>query len=341
MNKSAFVVMPFAKAISINKTYKDLDKDNFDTIFDILQEFLQDFGYKAKRSDSASNIIREIIIELDNSELVIADLTGLNPNVMYELGIRHALCKKTILLSQDISEIPFDLKSYLCIQYKWINNVDRKQLKEDLKQTISKINSDIEQRFGPYHTYAEIKNNAIIENDEKILKGRINSLTWELIMYQQVISAVFKKLSNEIPAIKLVSQPVEGLSQYEIDYNNLKNSEIEIIKKSYDFIYSLPCCDKLLSDMYIPLKYNKYNDIDELVNYIRSIKNIQAYLKILDASNIDSTLPIDSLKEFIWRATYLVQKFNFVILLGIENVKISDLSMDTIDEIIEKHKNVS
>jgi hypothetical protein len=340
MNKSAFVVMPFAKAISINKSYDDLDKDNFDTIFEMLVEILKEFGYKAKRSDSVSNIIREIIIELDNSELVIADLTGLNPNVMYELGIRHALCKKTILLSQDVNEIPFDLKSYFCIQYKWINNKDKKELREEIGKVLTKLNSDIEQRYGPYHTYAEIKNNAIIENDEKTLKGRITSLTWELLMYQQVINSVFKKLSKSIPAIKISSQK-EQLIDYKIDYTILTQNEIDLIANSYDFNYSLPCCDKLLADMYVPLKFNKFGDIDKLIQWIRSIKNIQAYAKILDASDIDSGLPIDSLRVFLWEANILIQKLQIVILLGIEGVNLSEMGMDTIEKLRDKHKNVS
>jgi hypothetical protein len=65
------------------------------------------------------NFIKDIIKDLKESEIVIADLTGQRPNVFYELGIRHSLCLGTIIISQDKSEVPSDLNSYYCFEYKY------------------------------------------------------------------------------------------------------------------------------------------------------------------------------------------------------------------------------
>jgi hypothetical protein len=73
--------------------------------------------------------------------VVIADLTGQNANVFYELGVRHVLRGRTILLSQDSSFIPFDLKSYAYHIYNWRT----KKGKQDLRQKIAVLLKELEQ----------------------------------------------------------------------------------------------------------------------------------------------------------------------------------------------------
>lgn len=54
--------------------------------------------------------------------MIIADVTGRNPNVMYEIGIAHTLGKTVILLTQEVHDIPFDFRGYRHIDYA--DNVD-------------------------------------------------------------------------------------------------------------------------------------------------------------------------------------------------------------------------
>ncbi len=61
--------------------------------------------------------MRDVIASIDEAQLIIADLTGGNPNVFYELGVAHALNRPVILLTQSIEELPFDLASYRVISY--------------------------------------------------------------------------------------------------------------------------------------------------------------------------------------------------------------------------------
>lgn len=73
-----------------------------------------------KRADSDLNqqsILREFVQGIVEADLVIADLTGLNGNVMYELGLAHALGARVILLTQNIAELPFDLRTYKANPY--------------------------------------------------------------------------------------------------------------------------------------------------------------------------------------------------------------------------------
>jgi hypothetical protein len=103
----AFVLMPF--------------QPEFDAIYsDLIVPALDEAGYEVKRADSLldqRNILADIVRGIAEADLVIAELTILNPNVLYELGIAHGLMKPTIMITQDIGEIPFDLRSYRVIKY--------------------------------------------------------------------------------------------------------------------------------------------------------------------------------------------------------------------------------
>ncbi|HBH95253.1 MAG TPA: hypothetical protein DDX91_05825, partial [Ruminococcaceae bacterium] len=102
MNKTkVFVIMPFS--------------DDFFESFELMKEhFEENFEFSnAGNEDNQQNILADIITPIYNTDIVLADLTGLNPNVMYELGIAHSFNKKTIIITRDdLSKLPFDLKQY-------------------------------------------------------------------------------------------------------------------------------------------------------------------------------------------------------------------------------------
>jgi len=104
---AAFVLMPFG--------------DDFDWLFaDAILPALSGAGFEARRADTLlnqRNILQDIVHGIANARLVVADLTGLNANVMYELGLAHGLQKPTIILSRDLSSVPFDLKGYRVLVY--------------------------------------------------------------------------------------------------------------------------------------------------------------------------------------------------------------------------------
>lgn len=101
-----FVIMPFSD-------------EHFEVYEMLKNSFEESFIFShAGEEDNQQNILADIIGPIYEADIVLADLTGLNPNVMYELGIAHSFNKKTIIITQDeLSKLPFDLKQYRTKDY--------------------------------------------------------------------------------------------------------------------------------------------------------------------------------------------------------------------------------
>lgn len=65
------------------------------------------------------SILDKIWYYICSSELVLADVTGRNPNVMYVLGMAHTIGKPTLIISQRIEDVSFDLRHYQYIIYEY------------------------------------------------------------------------------------------------------------------------------------------------------------------------------------------------------------------------------
>jgi len=123
----AFVLMPFAK--------------RFDEIYRLgVKEPLERIGYTCQRVDEiqfAGNIVDEVYKGIRAASVVVADMTGKNSNVFYEVGYAHALDKTVILLTQKVDDIPFDLRSQRHIVYR--RSIVR--LRDELLKTVQALRS--------------------------------------------------------------------------------------------------------------------------------------------------------------------------------------------------------
>jgi len=104
----AFVLMPF--------------EQKFDDIYKLgIKAAAIEAGVIAERVDEqtfSENILERIYRQIAAADFIIADMTGRNPNVFYEVGFAHARGKLCTLLTQDASDIPFDLKHHRHIVYE-------------------------------------------------------------------------------------------------------------------------------------------------------------------------------------------------------------------------------
>lgn len=118
-----FVITPF-------------DEDYLALYDELKKSFEEKFDFSnAGDLDNQQNILQDIVEGIYQADVIIADLTGLNPNVFYELGLAHAMNKKVIIITQDLAELPFDIKSYRANEYSLQFNKLPK-LVEELKKLL-------------------------------------------------------------------------------------------------------------------------------------------------------------------------------------------------------------
>jgi hypothetical protein len=95
--------------------------------------------FTVERADKLSHpglIDAQVIQKLLTAELVVADLTGLNPNVFYEIGIRHMVQKPIIHMHEVGERIPFDVSLYRSISYSRIRPKDLSVARTNLEKMV-------------------------------------------------------------------------------------------------------------------------------------------------------------------------------------------------------------
>ena len=116
--------------------------DPFDMIYeDHLKPSVESQGLECMRADDIYDnrpIMEDIWQCINEARLVIADLTGRNPNVFYETGVAHTVGKEVVLITQLMEDVPFDLQYLRCIEYEYTPR-PMTSFEQDLKNTISTI----------------------------------------------------------------------------------------------------------------------------------------------------------------------------------------------------------
>ncbi len=115
IEKNCFVIMPF--------------KPELNYFFLYVKKHIEEIhNTNCLRGDNdilTIPILEKIKSYIEKSDILIADCSGRNPNVFYELGIAHTLNKKVILISMDdIREAPTDVRHYEFIKYDLHNHED-------------------------------------------------------------------------------------------------------------------------------------------------------------------------------------------------------------------------
>jgi len=153
-SSSCFVIMPFSAEYDL--VYHQLIKPAAETS-----------GLKVLRADdiySPGVITEQIRAAIHQSRICIADVSGKNPNVLYEVGIAHTLDKTTILLSQSVEQIPFDLRAFRVVLY------DMKKIKRARENLVSAI----QEIFGE---------RKLVEAEELLQQGNVKAAIAEASIY--------------------------------------------------------------------------------------------------------------------------------------------------------------
>jgi hypothetical protein len=124
--------------------------EHFEKFRQVLDELIRpavegtSLGLRVVRADDiyqSGSFLHDILDYLANAHTVIADVTGQNANVFYELGVRHTLSPRTILLARQQEDIPADLREYRALIY---GDIARESVLQARRATLRRYFDEIE-----------------------------------------------------------------------------------------------------------------------------------------------------------------------------------------------------
>jgi nucleoside 2-deoxyribosyltransferase len=199
------------------------------------------------------SILDRIYNQITKADLIIADMTGRNPNVFYEVGYAHALGKSVILLTQVADDIPFDLQHYTHIVY----GAKISKLKEELENrirwhvqnpsTVMQPNIEV---LEFYMAGTKIVQGARVEIRD-ISRGRLNKR--ELIFNLDVHNPTERLISSSGTRFALV-----------FPENFINSGGSGIIRPDGRVLFNLHSVPELLPGAWDTLPFNCYADKEEL-----------------------------------------------------------------------------
>ena len=111
---------------------------------EVVAPILREYGFSVSTPEQGEigNVMRQVLLGLEQADILIADITGNNPNVLYELGIYHAFGKPAIIVKEEAPEgtpavgTPFDIQEY---RYQVINLHDLPGTRKKLERLLSMV----------------------------------------------------------------------------------------------------------------------------------------------------------------------------------------------------------
>jgi hypothetical protein len=226
----AFVLMPF--------------ETSFDDIYSVgIKPAAEAAGYVAQRVDEqifTETILSRIYRQIETADIIIADMSGRNANVFYEVGYAHAKNKLCTLLTQKADDIPFDLRHHRHLVYG-----------DSIKTLNALLRADLEH----HKTEIEARLRGIFEVNVKPLSGQLIKTAWSATADINIdIDLQFTSAgkSPEIEAIYLHTGPKWKYLQ---DGNSCASQKSAIADYSEMHFIRSPVT-RLSSGAWAPLKLN-------------------------------------------------------------------------------------
>jgi len=145
--KKCFVIMPFGKKKDIDGT-----EINFDNVYhQLIEKAVEELGVDCERCDEIPDtgaIHKKMFKEIFEADVAVVDITSSNPNVFYELGVRHALHKHVTLVIRKNSDqpIPFNIRGLNILGYDFETEEQletaRKRIRELVQNGLDNQNID-------------------------------------------------------------------------------------------------------------------------------------------------------------------------------------------------------
>ena len=192
--KTCYIISPIGESDSKERKWADFVRKN------IIQPTVIECGYqRPARSDDPEKelIMTDIIEQMFDSGLVVADLTFLNPNVFYELGIRHCAQKPAVHLIETGISPPFDLGNNKAIS---ISRDYEKvvEARSEIKARIKAIEENPEQFYSQVHLHIKLKQLKILEKSANVMDKEFADALSLLLRAASAHSDLLEKLFDEL-----------------------------------------------------------------------------------------------------------------------------------------------
>lgn len=212
--KQCFVVSPIGKQDSDARIHADWLLEGI--IKPVFEADYPEFDIVRADTISAPGLIDTQIIEpLLDAELVIADITTLNPNVFYEIGIRHVMQKPIVHMHLEGENIPFDISIFRSIPFSRTSFHDIEKAKADLRKALAavflegyKVDNPVTRTRARFEfEKSATPQDMVILNEIESLKSRVAKFEkFKAVPINQVLRAPSIVEKKEITVI------IEGLS---------------------------------------------------------------------------------------------------------------------------------
>ncbi|UDM07803.1 hypothetical protein LG409_02560 [Halomonas sp. NyZ770] len=231
--KTAFIVTPIGgDNTGIRRATDGLIKS-------VLSPALKEHGFECKASheeDDLGSISIKIIKHLIEDDLVVVNLSTLNANVMYELGIRHATGKPVILISNKETELPFDTKDQRTIFYS-NDMMGGLELREKLDKVLSDPRKLESNEGNPIYmaTSDSVLNKAI---QEKVNSANVSPEEKDLV---NMVLSKMEKFENKMSAMITHNKEYEVESYYSrlMEYVNSSVDGYGIVRRSGNYLIGI------------------------------------------------------------------------------------------------------
>lgn len=224
--KRCFVISPIGKKNSPTREHADK------FLKDIVEPVVRELGYtRPKRADKISEpgiITAQIIERVVEDDLVVADLTDGNPNVYYELAVRHVARKPLILMIKIGTLIPFDVSASRVIQFDLTNSKNLVACRKELKAQIAELHKKPENLDNPITAGLDLSS---LRKNENALGQQVANL---MIDIERIDGCIDDVLGNLDTFNEKLNESISGL---EIKMDSIENiiGNLESILTNNDF----------------------------------------------------------------------------------------------------------
>lgn len=141
--KKCFVIMPFGKKDVVGNGGKT-EKVDFNKIYrDLIKKAVDELGIECERCDEIVDngpIVKKMFRGIFDADVAVVDITSFNPNVFYELGVRHALQKfvTVIICKNGGQSTPFNIRGINILFYDTKNEEQLTEARKNIREHIRK-----------------------------------------------------------------------------------------------------------------------------------------------------------------------------------------------------------